>query len=63
MKCKLHRSPYANFAWEKMKREIKLADWWSQRKEILRRMRMDIRRLFMTNKPPRFKDPRKGTGK
>ncbi len=63
LKRHLGKSPHAIFAWKKFKHEFTFADWWSQRKEILRRMRMDIRRLFMTNKPPRFKDPRKGTGK
>ncbi len=56
-------SPVAQFAWSKFKQELTFADWWSQRKAILRRMRTVIRSPFMANRIPYFKDPRKGSGK
>ncbi len=63
LKCHLNKVPRSDFAWSKLHHDLTLADWWSQRKVILRRFRNAIRSLFKVKKIPTFKDPRKGTGK
>mgnify|MGYP002520982152 CR=1 FL=1 len=63
LKRHLDGDPYMRFCWNKLHHELTLADWWAERKPFLRRYRNKLRDLFMPNRIPRFKDPRKGTGK
>lgn len=63
LKSHLMNSVFAEASWKILKSEVRLSDYWAERKSILRAIRTKIRKIFGINYAPVFKDMRKGTGK
>ncbi len=63
LKRHLDGDPFMRFCYPRLKHELRLSDWWAERKPLLRLCREVLRKRFLPERVPRFKDPRRGTGK
>lgn len=63
LKKRLIDPAFVDLSWKVMKKEVKLSDYWAERKAVFRWIRNKIRNIFGIQHAPIFKDPRQGTGK